>query len=469
MMALDGLAEDRSTGSSRRRAGSPAVPSWAWVATAALGTLTLLFAPRSLPALAAVGVAIAASAAALVASRRHDLRIGPVALAIGVVLACAVVLPPRGPSHDLWSYVMYGRTVAFHHADPYVHPPEDFPSDPFLERVSSGWRDAPAAYGPGFVAFAAIGARLSGDSFLLARLWHQLAAAAALIAILVILWRRHHDVGMLVWLGLCPVLTMRVVNGGHNDLLVGLFVLAAALSLNDGRPARSGLWLGAAALVKVTAGLAFVGLALWAWPRRLRSAILRLTAAATAVVGLGFATTGLGQLHALGNDSGLISRASVWQLLRLALGIDGPLHPWSGLPHGAAVQLIGALALLAVVALAVRIARHEAPADEVGAASGGALAAYPFAAAYALPWYAGWALPALAVDRSRRVATLAWIQSAFLLAAYELPYQFLMTGGTLAKVTVSYVVPAVLLGAVLVATTARSEGRVQFDGARCRS
>ena len=114
-------------------------------------------------------------------ARRADLRVRTVVAAIGVVLLVAVAFPPR-ESHDLWSYVEYGRILGVHGMSPYLHTPSQFSGDPFLHLA--GWRTTPSVYGPAFNVFAALGAILGGHSMLLVRLWHQLSAAGALTAVL---------------------------------------------------------------------------------------------------------------------------------------------------------------------------------------------------------------------------------------------------------------------------------------------
>ena len=69
-------------------------------------------------------------------------------------------------------------------------------------------------------------------------------------------------------LGLHPVITCSLVNGGHNDAFIGLGVLLAVIATRNERYTRAGLWIAAALLVKATAGLALVPLVVWAWTRR---------------------------------------------------------------------------------------------------------------------------------------------------------------------------------------------------------
>ena len=98
-------------------------------------------------------------------------------LAVGFVIAIAVVTPSRS-SNDLWSYTMYGRTVTVHHANPYLQVPADYPSDPFLTRVSPRWRHTGSVYGPLFVGVASVGTLVASDSALASRLYFQVLAGS---------------------------------------------------------------------------------------------------------------------------------------------------------------------------------------------------------------------------------------------------------------------------------------------------
>jgi hypothetical protein len=113
---------------------------------------------------------------------------GVLRCAIGLLVVVAVLTPPHG-STDMWSYVMYGRVLAVHHASPYLHAPASYPADPFLHRVSSGWRSARCVYGPLFVGIAALIALVAGHSALAARIGFQGMEALAVVAALVVVAR----------------------------------------------------------------------------------------------------------------------------------------------------------------------------------------------------------------------------------------------------------------------------------------
>ena len=109
--------------------------------------------------------------------------------AIAFVLGVAVTMAPQR-SGDVWSYAMYGRIVAVHHASPYRHVPDEYPNDPMLRFVSPAWLHTGSVYGPTFVAFSAGVAPLAGDSAIRTRLLYQATAALAVAGALVLVWRR---------------------------------------------------------------------------------------------------------------------------------------------------------------------------------------------------------------------------------------------------------------------------------------
>ena len=194
-----------------------------------------------------------ARVAPLVPSIRSGVRPATVVLLAAPLLGLAVAVPPHG-SHDLWSYAMYGRMVSHYHASPYRHIPAEYAGDPMRHLVT--WTHTKSVYGPVFTAVSAVLMTVAGGSTLLARLAFQGTAALALVAIVGMLWRREVSPVALALLVLNPVVVIGIVNGGHNDLLVGGLALAAVYRLQQQRPVVAGALLASAGLIKVSALLA---------------------------------------------------------------------------------------------------------------------------------------------------------------------------------------------------------------------
>ena len=429
--------------------------------------LALLHAARHSVAAVWLTIVAAALAGALVLFEHRDrqLSLAPVALAIAIVITASVVMQPR-TSNDLWSYTMYGRMVTVHDTSPYDHTPADFPHDPFAQRVSPRWLHRASVYGPVFVGVASLGTLVAGDSALLSRLFFQILAALALVAILAVVWRTTRNVAAIIFLGLNPVLAVIVVNGGHNDAWLGLAILLATLAAGKRRFAVAGALIGLAALVKVTAVLALVGLAFWAWRHRDRrgAVVTMLTSAAVMVVG--YLPVVVSASHVLDNADHTVTQGSPWNVL-----VDRLLHhdAWRIVPHPLApndtLTTVFVLASLLVVVLAVGLAWTAGREPRAEPAVGVAVAAYPVAAEYAYPWYAAWGLPVFASGGLTALSGVVWLQSVLMLAALKLP---LVVHGPLGqsvlRVVLTQIAPPLMLVAFVVVALRQYPFRARVDG-----
>jgi len=390
-------------------------------------------------------VAFGSFSALFLPKARAGLTARRVVFASTSLVAIAVIAPPAG-SHDIWSYAMYGRLVSVHHVSPYTHVPGNFVRDPFLHLVARGWRHTGSVYGPAFAAVSAIGTALTGSSELATRLFFQLLEAAALAAALLVVWRRTRDPVALAFIALNPGLIV-AVNGGHNDILVGLALLAGTLMLADGHPRRAGSVLAAGALVKLVAMLPLVALVLWTWRRR--GSRPSIEAGATACIVVVVAYLASGRTDALGpllHASKQHSRSSLWQLATQWLA--RPI----GLTQSVLFRIEGDAALVVVATFVVVVVfwMTRSGSSTVYEASTGvivavtAVLAFLFAGAYILPWYSAWALMPVALVWNSRLAALAAGQAALISAAYAAPLVF----GAVLSTYAQDLVPAVLLGAL---------------------
>jgi hypothetical protein len=367
-------------------------------------------------------------------ARRPSLTLRAAVVAIAVVIGVAVTTVPR-ESGDVWSYAMYGRIVAVHHASPYRHVPDEYPDDPMLRFVTPTWLHTGSVYGPTFVAFAASVAPFAGDSATRTRLLYQAIAALAVAGALVLVWRRTRSPAAIAWLGLHPVIGLALVNGGRNDALIGLGVLGSILLVEREKLRASGLVTAVVTTIKATGGLAGAGLAMWTWRRRgLRPAAVFVGVTAVVVVGAYLAAGGAVALDALRHAATQISRASIWAL-----------PPRLGLP--AISTTVAMVATAAVVAVGL----WRDTKDEPALAGVTAPAAYLLAAPYVLPGYLGWALPGAALQHSRRTARIVALQGTLLVGAYEI-FSIRSSGPVGTALSGMAEVVAPLLGIVLLVT-----------------
>jgi hypothetical protein len=335
------------------------------------------------------------------------------------LLVFAVLQPPTS-SHDVWSYVMIGRTIAVHHSNPYEHPSSAFRNDPFRLNVDPVWRHARSVYGPVFSAMAVGAVKVAGDSPYRNRIAFQtLAALAAFAALLIIDRTTRGDPRAIAFVGLNLIVVVTTVNNAHNDAYVGLAALGAVV-LARKRPLMAGALLGLAALVKIAAVLPAGVLALWLWQRREKVAGATLLGGAAAVTAAGYLFAGSAAVTVLSSARDRMNRGSLWYPVREVLAHlhvgDHATSRALQIGREAYNEQLASLSTFAVIALAAWIAyraRRDAPVVVAAA-----VIAYTVLGAYILPWYMVWGLPVLALVWRTRMAWLAMALALVLELAY---------------------------------------------------
>jgi alpha-1,6-mannosyltransferase len=343
-----------------------------------------------------LGVALLAFAALFVRARwRAALDVRVVLGLSAVVIAIAVVTTPS--STDLWYYQMYGRIVVHYHDSPYKHTPGEYAGDPVLTRTGGVWDETRADYGPVFMAVAIPVAAVTGTNRRAARLaWQSLCGLAVFLALLLI--ARETGRGAAVALvGLNPVMVYKVVNGPHNDALIGLFILIAALLAVREHEVLAALACTAAALVKAPTGLALIALVAWTVVHlgAVRAGRQVVVAVATALA-LTAVAGGRAVVTPMLSARDRVSQLAPWNLLRRnAFELFAGRLPHVG-PLPAAVPTLAVLLALACAALfvAAYVGSHE-----VALPISMALAAWLLVSLYPEPWTAAWVLPVVALPR----------------------------------------------------------------------
>jgi hypothetical protein len=350
--------------------------------------------------------------------------------------ALAVARWPRD-STDVWSYAAYGRMTAEYGASPYLHTPSDFPNDVVTRRVKPMWQDTESVYGPLWNGTSAAVVGVTHTDRRATRIVFQSMAALSVLLAVLLIARRTRDPAAAALIGLNPLVIYSVINGGHNDALVGLALLAAVLLATRERFALAGIAIAVAASVKIVALLGLAALVVWIWRKRgLRPAMVT-TGVAGGAVALGYALTGgLDGLAPLREARFHISHNSIWLLAdsegRTNLfGLDRVYRFSPDYLNSAAVLSTVVVLLLAAVLVLGRL-RDRTPALVVGSA----LIAYLLAATYVLPWYAAWVLPVLVLEWRTGLSRLVLAQSALYLLAYQyklrwpgtVPFRLLFAG-----------------------------------------
>lgn len=368
-------------------------------------TVTVLLIDPSGPALAVL-ISVAAALGSywwmvIAETRRPSLTLRAVVLSLAVVFGAALTTAPR-ETGDVWSYAIYGRMVAVRHASPYRHFPDEYSQDPMFPFVAPTWRHTGSVYGPAFTAFSAAIAPLAGDSGVRTRVLYQATAALAVAGALMLLWRRTRSPAALAWLGLQPVVALQLVNGGRNDALIGLGILAAILLAERAHLRASGLVTGAAAAIKATGLLTGAGLAIWTWRRGgIRRAAVLVVATGATLAGAYALAGGTAALGPLEHASTQLSQASIWEALP-ALG----------------VPIVSSTVAMVVTAVVVGVCLCRQTKDDPAQAGLAGPAAFLLAAPYVLPGYLGWVLPGAALHHRHPTSRIMALQATLLVGAY---------------------------------------------------
>ena len=385
-----------------------------YLACCALFCGSLLAAGRGAPAPVFVLLVIGAVASlgALLWNEARAPSIAPrtILLVSAGLMVLAIAIPPRA-SRDVYAYVMYGRVLGVHHANPYRHSPAEFPNDPALQRMASQFRTVPSVYGPAFAVTSAAITVVAGDSQLAQRVGFQALAAVAVGATLLIMRRRGAGTLALAAVGLNP-LVVSIVSGGHNDALVGLAVLGG-IALLRRSPGAAGVALGLGACVKITALLPAGAVGVWLLVRDRRRGVALAASCAAVVLG-GYALFGgISALEPLRSEGRYLSRFSIWHLVPEHVG--GFLRDRATIFGARVISFAGTSVAIAsgiVVAFAYR--RASSPMVPAALATSALLLAMP----YILPWYIGAVFPLLVLDWRRLVSWLAPIQTMLLFLWY---------------------------------------------------
>jgi alpha-1,6-mannosyltransferase len=439
---------------------SPLVAAWPWLLAPARVLFGETLVATSVPpadgwlqlalfALLLVGAALAAAWGLLIVRKGGE---PPYALAFALgttaLFALTLALLPSLPSDDLFSYILYGRITAVHHANPLVVLPSDFPNDPFLQMVY--WRDVRSVYGPVWLALssglALVAEALGGSLAFYTALFKLLGVTAHLLnawLVWLILGRLAPKARLLgtLFYAWSPLCLLEFGASAHNDALMLTFLLLGVYCLTRGTTGWDATAVVAFGLSIATkyVSLALIPLycALVIWTARGRGASWRETLGAVAWRGALLAGTillalapywaGPQTINALlfsppaqQLDNSLLESLS-WPLRWLAEGV--------GLTHAAAKSLVETglkvAALLAFLALYLWEFRRARTLSGMLAGWGWVLLWYALVASgWFWPWYVTWAVGVVALCAWGRlsVATLLLAGGALTLYGF-LPLQ----------------------------------------------
>ena len=345
-------------------------------------------------------------------------------LILSVIYVVAVLTLPLLFSRDVYSYGYYGRMVSTYGVNPYVETPRDFDLNSLWRYTYPGWRSTPSVYGPLFTWLSALLTTTTKSIEGLITGFQLIAAAAflgtiAIIAKLMPQVRPDRAVFAVAVVGLNPIVIFHVVGGGHNDMLLALFVAAAVALLFARRELLAAIALALGMSVKATAVvpllLLIVAVVASTEPERRRRVALTFGGVvgglwlALAFPFLQLQNPTLGLLEASGHDSG---KAPGQLIVRGLSGIGSLVGGDTGGDLGGTV---GRILLLGLSAAGVFMIARRIWKDPAARQPSSLVAAWAWALLVVVllspvlgAWYLVWVLPlAWALPRvGRRVVVL---------------------------------------------------------------
>ncbi|MHB8896725.1 MAG: polyprenol phosphomannose-dependent alpha 1,6 mannosyltransferase MptB [Candidatus Geothermincolia bacterium] len=321
-----------------------------------------------------------------------------------------VLFVPPLLAKDLFNNASYGQALALHGRNPYVVPPSAFPGDHVLKYI--GWKDTVSVYGPFFNYLAAATAAISRDGAVSSIIAFKLMPFAFFTGSLLLLndvaGRLHPDRRefILVAAAWNPLVIIHLVGGGHNDTIMLFFILLSFLLYRQGKPVLALISCLLATLVKSTAALVLVPMAVLFLRQNARWALRKYVGAAAALAGTAAAfylplwpgANGFMQIISVGTGFNAASVPSLTgdlaQHLLHAIG----LRAAAAAPLG--LNLSRVLFMLAFLALFVAFTYRVRDLHSLIFYSGAILYAFMMTTTWLMPWYAGFAVVILALSGS---------------------------------------------------------------------
>ncbi|MBE7555451.1 MAG: hypothetical protein HS126_30745 [Anaerolineales bacterium] len=155
---------------------------------------------------------------------------------------------------DIFENIMHARISSVYGANPFLNVARQFPGDPFYPYLV--WRSIPSVYGPLWEMLAAGVVRLAGNDIIANVLAFKvlnglfLAISISLVAAILRRMAPERALAGVVLLAWNPVVLYETIGNGHNDIVMAVWLLAAAWAIISQRYTLAILALVVGALVK---------------------------------------------------------------------------------------------------------------------------------------------------------------------------------------------------------------------------
>lgn len=234
-------------------------------------------------------------------------------------------------STDVFDYIATNRVLFVHQANPWLHPPQDFPQDEFIYLGS--WKFRASVYGPVQFLTSSLVYLLAGSNIILNIIAFKVINVIFTVAVIILVKKLLEEkassrlvfgLAVFAW---NPLLHIEIIGNAHNDIIMTFFSVLGLYLVLKKRESWGAFALAAAVLAKIAAALFVPIIAFWLIGKGQKRKALKFLAIFITATLIGFASLGkgfLGLLINLGDQLGLYLRSlpTILRFLFLKVGLQ---------------------------------------------------------------------------------------------------------------------------------------------------
>jgi len=367
---------------------------------------------KILAVLAGLGIVLSYAWALYIFRQKEGRKLTTI-LGVAAGLSVLLVLMPPLVSRDIFSNIFYGKIGAVYKQNPYLITPQRFLDDPLMAFTSLNWKNTGVVYAPLYTMFSIFLVKVTGSGITANIYSFKTAMALFHLVNIMLVWKLLEDIAperrsfgtmLYAW---SPLVLIETAGGGHNDIMMICFALAALLLIMRKHDLLAFVMLTLSVMVKYITALFLVifmiyllrNRALW-WDRA--KVLVGYGAVFLIIVGMLFMPfwQGIHTLDSTRQNLGLSNSFSLsWHVTHLVQVIFRGI----GLPANTANSLgsllgkaLGWMILLGVLLYFSLKVKERGDMPEAWTM---VTVAFLLTTGYVLPWYFIWLIPLLALRK----------------------------------------------------------------------
>lgn len=367
---------------------------------------------KILAVLAGTGIVLS-YAWALYIFRRNENRKLATILGVAAGLSVLLVLMPPLVSRDIFSNIFYGKIGAVYKQNPYVITPQRFLDDPLMAFLSTNWKNTGVVYAPLYTVFSIGLVKITGSGIIANIYSFKTAMALFHLINIFLVWKLLEELApqrqafgtmLYAW---SPLVLIETAGGGHNDIMMITFALAALWLILRKHDIPAFVLLTLSVMVKYITALFLVVFLIYLMKEKSlwRERILALIGYGIifffiVLVLFGPFWQGIHTLDSTRQNLALSNTYSLsWQITHVVQVIFRGIGLPAGTANSLGSTLIKGLGWLILLGSLTYFSLKVKERAEMPEAWTMVVVAYLLTAGYILPWYFVWLIPLLALRK----------------------------------------------------------------------